>query len=104
MDRYKHNAATQRSQRVKCAPNPILMEKPDDSTEKPTANGTGMLAAINSDIFLPIILFLISFVLCVSEAEHRNNNNKPFSNGTCSSVFLHSPGLSSPLSLACDFR
>ncbi|TKS78718.1 Ubiquitin carboxyl-terminal hydrolase 30 [Collichthys lucidus] len=78
MDRYKHNASTLRGQRVKCAPAPIRTENSDDSTEKPTANGT--------------------------EAEHRNNNNKPFSNGTCSSVFLHSPGVNPQLGLTYDFR
>lgn len=79
MDRYKHNASTQRSQRVRCAPKPIKAENSDDSTETPTANGT--------------------------EAEHRsnNNNNKPFSNGTCSSVFLHSPGVNPQLGLTYDY-
>ncbi|XP_073321966.1 ubiquitin carboxyl-terminal hydrolase 30 isoform X1 [Pagrus major] len=78
MDRYKHNSSAQRSQRVKCAPSPIRPENSDDSTAKPTANGT--------------------------EAEHRsNNNNKPFSNGTCPSVFLHSPGVSPQLGLTYDY-
>ncbi|KAG8012035.1 Ubiquitin carboxyl-terminal hydrolase 30, partial [Nibea albiflora] len=77
MDRYKHNASTLRGQRVKCAPTPIRTENSDDSMEKPTANG--------------------------NEAEHRNNNNKPFSNGTCSSVFLHSPGVNPQLGLTYDF-
>ncbi|XP_031712335.1 ubiquitin carboxyl-terminal hydrolase 30 isoform X2 [Anarrhichthys ocellatus] len=66
MDRYKHNASTHRSQRIKCAPNPIKAENSDGSVEKLSANGT---------------------------AEHRYNNNKPFTNGTCSSVFLQSPGV-----------
>lgn len=43
MDRYKHNSSAQRSQRVKCAPSPIRPENSDDSTAKPTANGTGTL-------------------------------------------------------------
>ncbi|CAJ1068766.1 ubiquitin carboxyl-terminal hydrolase 30-like isoform X1 [Xyrichtys novacula] len=77
MDRYKHNASTLKVQRLKCAPKPVRAETPGDSDEKPTANGT--------------------------DAEHRNNNNKPFTNGTCSSVFLHSPGVSPQLSLAFDF-
>ncbi|KAM6944161.1 ubiquitin carboxyl-terminal hydrolase 30 isoform 1-T1 [Lycodopsis pacificus] len=73
MDRYKHNASTHRSQRLKCAPNPIKAENSVDSAERPSANGT--------------------------EAEHRYNNNKPFTNGTCSSVFLQSPGVN----LAYDY-
>nr|XP_046243325.1 ubiquitin carboxyl-terminal hydrolase 30 isoform X1 [Scatophagus argus] len=77
MDRYKHNTSTQRIQRVRCAPNPIKAENSDDSTEKSTANGT--------------------------ETEHRNNNSKPFSNGTCSTVFLHSSGVNPQLSLTYDY-
>lgn len=76
MDRYKHNSSTQRSQRVRCAPRPIKAENVDESAEKPTANG--------------------------KDTEHHNNN-KPFTNGSCSSVFLHSPGLSPQLSLTCDY-
>lgn len=77
MDRYKHNASAQRSQRVRCAPKPIKADNSDDSVEKPTANGT--------------------------DVEHRNNNNNPFSNGTCSSVFLHSPGVNPQLGLTYDY-
>lgn len=73
MDRYKHNGSTQRAQRTKCNPSPLKAENSDGFMEKTTANGTG---------------------------EHRNNNNKPFSNGTCSSVFLHS---NPQLSLACGY-
>ncbi|XP_028270486.1 ubiquitin carboxyl-terminal hydrolase 30 isoform X2 [Parambassis ranga] len=73
MDRYKHSTSTQRS---RCAPKAIKAESVDDSTEKLTANGT--------------------------DAEHHNNN-KPFSNGTCSSVLLHSPVANSPLSLTYDY-
>ncbi|XP_042278437.1 ubiquitin carboxyl-terminal hydrolase 30 isoform X2 [Thunnus thynnus] len=75
MDRYKHNASTQRSQRIKCAPKPLKAEKSDDAMEKHTANGT--------------------------DSEHHNNN-KPFSNGSCSSVFLRSPGLNPQLGLTYD--
>ncbi|XP_031164618.1 ubiquitin carboxyl-terminal hydrolase 30 isoform X2 [Sander lucioperca] len=75
MDRYKHHASTHRSQRIKCAPNPTKAENSDDSMKKPSANGT----------------------------EHRNNNNKPFSNGTCSSVFLQSPGANPQLGLTYDY-
>ncbi|XP_023154758.2 ubiquitin carboxyl-terminal hydrolase 30 isoform X1 [Amphiprion ocellaris] len=76
MDRYKHNSSTLRSQRIKCAPKAIKAENLDDSMEKPTANG--------------------------ADSEHHNNN-KPFSNGTCSSVFLPSPGMNPQLSLTCDY-
>ncbi|KAM7416641.1 hypothetical protein PAMA_018612 [Pampus argenteus] len=76
MDRYKHNVSTQRSQRIKCAPKPLKAEKSDDAMEKHTANGT--------------------------DAEHHNNN-KPFSNGNCPSVFLNSPGLNPQLGLAYDY-
>lgn len=76
MDRYKHNAAAQRSQRLKAVPKPLSVERSDDITEKATANGT--------------------------DAEHHNNN-KPFSNGSCSSVFLHSPGVKSQLGLTYDY-
>uniref|UniRef100_A0A671XCK6 Ubiquitin carboxyl-terminal hydrolase n=1 Tax=Sparus aurata TaxID=8175 RepID=A0A671XCK6_SPAAU len=83
MDRYKHNSSAQRSQRVKCAPSPIRPENSDDSTAKLTANAF--------------------FCILFPDAEHRNNNNKPFSNGTCSSVFLHSPGVSPALGLTYDY-
>uniref|UniRef100_A0A673CU38 Ubiquitin carboxyl-terminal hydrolase n=1 Tax=Sphaeramia orbicularis TaxID=375764 RepID=A0A673CU38_9TELE len=43
MDRYKHSAATQRGQRLKCTPKLITAESSHDGTEKPTANGTGMV-------------------------------------------------------------
>ncbi|XP_068422417.1 ubiquitin carboxyl-terminal hydrolase 30 isoform X1 [Clinocottus analis] len=77
MDRYKHNASTHRSQRIKCAPIPIKAENSDNSMEKPSANGT--------------------------EAEHRYNNNNSFSNGTCSSVLLQPPGVNPQLGLTCDY-
>ncbi|XP_037337869.1 ubiquitin carboxyl-terminal hydrolase 30 isoform X2 [Pungitius pungitius] len=78
MDCYKHNASTPRNQRIKCAPNSRNAESADDATEKPSTNGT--------------------------EAKHLyNNNNKPFSNGTRSSVFLQSPGVNPLLGLACDY-
>lgn len=76
MDRYKHSTATHRGQRIKCTPKLITAESSHDGTEKPTANGT--------------------------DTEHHNNN-KPFSNGSCSSVFLHSAGVSPQLSLTCDY-
>lgn len=45
-----------------------------------------------------------TFVVFCFPGEHRNNNNKPFSNGTCSSVFLHSSGVNPQLSLTYDYR
>ncbi|CAG5923061.1 unnamed protein product [Menidia menidia] len=74
MDRYKHSSCTQRGQRSRCAPRGTKAEALDDSTERATANGT--------------------------DAEHLNNN-KPFPNGGCP-VFLHSPGVTSQLSLTYD--
>ncbi|XP_071755849.1 ubiquitin carboxyl-terminal hydrolase 30 isoform X2 [Centroberyx gerrardi] len=76
MDRYKHNATIQRFQRIKCVPKPLKAEGSEEAGDKPTPNGT--------------------------DAEHHNNN-KPLSNGTCSSVFLHSPGVSPQLSLTYDY-
>ncbi|XP_061585114.1 ubiquitin carboxyl-terminal hydrolase 30 isoform X2 [Cololabis saira] len=76
MDRYKHNSTAQRSRRIKCTPKAITAHNLDDSAEKPTANET--------------------------DAEHHNNN-KPLSNGTCSSLFLHSPGVNSQLGLTYDY-
>ncbi|KAF3695810.1 Ubiquitin carboxyl-terminal hydrolase 30 [Channa argus] len=75
MDRYKHNASTQKSQRARCAPKPTKAENPDNVVEKPVANGI--------------------------DAEYHNNN-KHLTNGTCSSVYLHSPGVNSQLSLTYD--
>uniref|UniRef100_A0A1A7YBR9 Ubiquitin carboxyl-terminal hydrolase n=1 Tax=Iconisemion striatum TaxID=60296 RepID=A0A1A7YBR9_9TELE len=76
MDRYKHNSSSPRNRLKKCA---SIAETPgslNDNTERPKANG--------------------------NDTEHHNNN-KPFSNGTCSSVFLHSPGLNPQLSLSFDY-
>ncbi|XP_040052625.1 ubiquitin carboxyl-terminal hydrolase 30 isoform X2 [Gasterosteus aculeatus] len=77
MDRYKHKASTHRNQRIKCAANSRNVDNADDATEKPSTNGT--------------------------EAKDLHNNNKPFSNGTCSSVFLPSPGVTPLLGLAYDY-
>ncbi|AWP07083.1 putative ubiquitin carboxyl-terminal hydrolase 30 isoform 2 [Scophthalmus maximus] len=76
MDRYKHDVSTQRSKRLTCAPKPKEAENSDDVIKKPITNG--------------------------ADAEHHNNNN-PFSNGTCSSLFLHSPGVNPQLSLTYDY-
>ncbi|XP_053277137.1 ubiquitin carboxyl-terminal hydrolase 30 isoform X1 [Pleuronectes platessa] len=73
MDHYKHKVPMQRNKRLTCAPKPKKAENTDDVT----ANGT--------------------------DAEHHNNNNKPFSNGTCSSLFLHSPGVNPQLGLMYDY-
>uniref|UniRef100_A0A7N8YAZ5 Ubiquitin carboxyl-terminal hydrolase n=1 Tax=Mastacembelus armatus TaxID=205130 RepID=A0A7N8YAZ5_9TELE len=35
--------------------------------------------------------------------HNHHNNNKPFFNGTCSSVFLHSPGVNPQLSFTYDY-
>ncbi|KAM3867520.1 ubiquitin carboxyl-terminal hydrolase 30 [Diretmus argenteus] len=75
MDRYKQNAPIQRIQRITCAPKPLKAESSQEAMDKPTLNGT----------------------------EHHNNNT-PLSNGTCASVFLHSPGVSPQLNLTYDFR
>ncbi|KAM4616488.1 ubiquitin carboxyl-terminal hydrolase 30 isoform 2-T3 [Polymixia lowei] len=77
MDRYKHNATIQRIQRIKCSPKPIKSENSVEAMDKPTPNGT--------------------------DPEHHHNNNKPLSNGTCSSVLLHSPGVSPQLNLNYDY-
>ncbi|KAF7661987.1 hypothetical protein LDENG_00248600 [Lucifuga dentata] len=76
MDRYKHNGSTQRRQRIKCTPKLIKSENTGDAINKPSTNGT--------------------------DVEHHNNN-KPLSNGTCSSVFVHSAAMSSQLSLTCEY-
>ncbi|XP_029018129.1 ubiquitin carboxyl-terminal hydrolase 30 isoform X2 [Betta splendens] len=73
MDRYKHNASAQRSQRVKCTPKPISTEG-SSVLESPTANGTEL-----------------------------HNNNKHFSNGTSSSVLLPSPAMNVQLGLTYDY-
>ncbi|XP_056148491.1 ubiquitin carboxyl-terminal hydrolase 30 [Lampris incognitus] len=76
MDRYKHNVTIQRIQRIKCSFKPIKTENSEESTDKPNSIGI--------------------------DTEHHNNN-KPLSNGTCSSVFLHSPGVSSQLNFTYDY-
>ncbi|CAB1414262.1 unnamed protein product [Pleuronectes platessa] len=73
MDHYKHKVPMQRNKRLTCATKPKKAENTDDVT----TNGT--------------------------DAEHHNNNNKPFSNGTCSSLFLHSPGVNPQLGLMYDY-
>uniref|UniRef100_A0A3Q0S9L1 Ubiquitin carboxyl-terminal hydrolase n=1 Tax=Amphilophus citrinellus TaxID=61819 RepID=A0A3Q0S9L1_AMPCI len=37
------------------------------------------------------------------EKPSHHNNNKPFSNGTCSSVFFHTPGVNPQFSLTYDY-
>lgn len=61
MDRYKHNASTQRSQRIKYAPNPLKAEISHSSTEKPLANGTGVLSFLLRNIILLHIQFFFFF-------------------------------------------
>ncbi|KAM6930426.1 ubiquitin carboxyl-terminal hydrolase 30 [Xenentodon cancila] len=98
MDRYKHSSTAQKSRRIKCTPKAIKAQQFDDSTEKSTASETGELESLSG--LFPCASY--SFVLSFPDAEHHNNN-KPFSNGTCSSVFLHSPGVSSQFGLTCDY-
>ncbi|XP_068167746.1 ubiquitin carboxyl-terminal hydrolase 30 isoform X2 [Antennarius striatus] len=74
MDRYKHNTATQKCQWIRSAPHPIRSENLDESTEKPTANGGEL-----------------------------HKSSKTFTNGTCSSIFLHSPGVNPHVSLTYDY-
>ncbi|XP_076006999.1 ubiquitin carboxyl-terminal hydrolase 30 [Genypterus blacodes] len=76
MDRYKHGGSTQRGQRLMCTPRPRKAENTEDVLNKPAVNGTGV--------------------------EHHNNN-KPLSNGTCSSAFVHCPAESPQLSLTWDY-
>ena len=106
MDRYKHSSSTQRSQRTRCAPRAIKADNVDDSTERPTANGTGVLnKSVVSNIDALYFAFYHPAVVVFSfpDAEHLNNN-KPFSNGSCPSVFLHSPGVNPQLGLTYDYR
>ncbi|XP_077377617.1 ubiquitin carboxyl-terminal hydrolase 30 isoform X2 [Festucalex cinctus] len=76
MDRYKHNANMRTSRRTKCAGKHQKAESSSEDLEKPAANGT--------------------------DAEHHNNN-KPFANGNCSSVCLHSTCGSTQLGLTYDY-
>ncbi|XP_020791152.1 ubiquitin carboxyl-terminal hydrolase 30 isoform X1 [Boleophthalmus pectinirostris] len=76
MDHYKHSTSKQRAVPVKCSPTPLKTASlEEDSVVKPTANG--------------------------AEKEHHNNN-KPFSNGNCSSLFHYSAGVRPQLSISCD--
>ncbi|KAM9823125.1 ubiquitin carboxyl-terminal hydrolase 30 isoform 1-T1 [Syngnathus typhle] len=77
MDRYKHNASIQTSLRAKCARKHQKGENSSKNAERPTANGT--------------------------DAEHHNNN-KPFANGNCSSLCLHSTCGTTQLGLTYDYR
>ncbi|CAB1322030.1 unnamed protein product [Coregonus sp. 'balchen'] len=76
MDRYKHRATIQRLQHINCTPKTIKAEDSREAADKTTPNG--------------------------KDVEHHNNN-KPLSNGTCSSVFLHSPGLNPQVNLTYDY-
>ncbi|XP_028312269.1 ubiquitin carboxyl-terminal hydrolase 30 isoform X2 [Gouania willdenowi] len=76
MDRYKHSTRAQRSQRLKPAPTAVTTQTLDDCSERPTPNGT--------------------------DARHHNNN-RPFSNGSCSSVFPQSLCEKSQLGFTCDY-
>lgn len=76
MDRYKHRATVQRLQRINCTPKTIKAEDSGEAADKTPPNG--------------------------KDIEHHNKN-KPLSNGTCSSVFLHSPGLNPQVNLTYDY-
>lgn len=107
MDHYKHNTSTQRSQRLRCTAKSIKAESRDDSVEKPSANGSGMLEFLHLQYYYyyyySVYQIHAFIVFRVSDSEHHNNN-KPFSNGTCSSVLLHTSGVNPQLSLAYDYR
>ncbi|XP_018604465.1 ubiquitin carboxyl-terminal hydrolase 30 isoform X2 [Scleropages formosus] len=75
MDCYKHCASGQRSLWPLCTSRTVSSGGQVDVQEKKPANGT--------------------------DSEHCNNK-KPLSNGTCSSVFLHTPALSPPFTLTYD--
>lgn len=77
IDRYKHRATIQRLQRINCAPQTSKAEHSEEALDKASTNKS-------------------------ADAEHYNNN-KPLSNGTCSSVFSYSPGLSPQLNFTYDF-
>lgn len=59
---------------------------------------------ISSCFTFSLFFSIIHLLYLFPKAEHRNNNNKPFSNGTCSSVFLQSPGANPQLGLTYDYR
>ncbi|KAB5528317.1 hypothetical protein PHYPO_G00138870 [Pangasianodon hypophthalmus] len=73
MDRYKHSSATQRLQKPSRAKKPT----PEEPHNQNVANGV--------------------------DPEHHNNNNKPLSNGSISSVFLRPAALGPQLDLTHDF-
>ncbi|KAK9974658.1 hypothetical protein ABG768_022736 [Culter alburnus] len=76
LDRYKHCTAGQNLQRTSRTNKPISAKAAGEPKDKTIANGV--------------------------DSEHCNNN-KPLSNRTFQSVFLHSPGLSSQLNLTYDY-
>ncbi|CAB1319891.1 unnamed protein product [Coregonus sp. 'balchen'] len=76
MDHYKHCATIQRLQRINCTLKTIKAEDWGEAVDKTTPNA--------------------------KDVEHHNNN-KPLSNGTCLSVFLHSPGLSPQRNLPYNY-
>ncbi|XP_070992892.1 ubiquitin carboxyl-terminal hydrolase 30-like isoform X1 [Oncorhynchus clarkii lewisi] len=76
MDHYKHRATIQRLQVINCTPKTIKADDSGEAADKTPPNG--------------------------KDIEHHNNN-KPLSNGTCSSVFLHSPGLNPQVNLTYDY-
>ncbi|KAL0979333.1 hypothetical protein UPYG_G00183750 [Umbra pygmaea] len=73
MDRYKHRSTIQRLQRINCMHKNMKAEGSEESVDKNAPNG-----------------------------KEYHNNNKSLSNGTCSSVFRHSPGLSPEFNLTYE--
>lgn len=76
MDRYKHRATIQRIQHANGVPTCKKTEDLEDTPDKTASNG--------------------------NDVEHHNNN-KPLSNGTQPSVFLHSPVPSPQLHFTYDY-
>ncbi|XP_056313505.1 ubiquitin carboxyl-terminal hydrolase 30 isoform X2 [Danio aesculapii] len=76
LDRYKHCSAAQSLQKTSRTNKAVSAKASGDPKDKAIANGV--------------------------DSEHCNNN-KPLSNGSFPSIFLHSPGLSSQLNLTYDY-
>ncbi|XP_061762524.1 ubiquitin carboxyl-terminal hydrolase 30 isoform X1 [Nerophis ophidion] len=76
MDRYKHGASTQITKQSKHLAQHQKSEQSEKATGKPSTNGTD---------------------------EEHHNNNQPYTNGDCPSVYLHSTSGTTPLGLVFDF-
>lgn len=102
MDRFKHNSSMQNHRRITCAPTAPRAESLNNSTLIPKANGTGGFN--KSAVLMSFMLWFLASHILLNCLPGIENNNKPFSNGTCSSVFIHPPGLNSQLGVTYDFR